>query len=153
MRRDTLVDFFDDLASIGGTFLIQDDGSRVRRMTYRDVAEAARRFAKDLATAGIHANDKVVIWAENSIEWVVAFWGAVIAGVVIVPVDFRVSEEYVRRIAGIVDAKAILVGEEVSTVENAGAKVWRLRDVISTSRAAHRRSMAGPWNLPEEYSG
>ena len=93
MRRDTLVDFFDDLASIDGTFLIQDDGSRVRRMTYRDVAEAARRFAKDLATAGIHANDKVVIWAENSIEWVVAFWGAVIAGVVIVPVDFRVSGE------------------------------------------------------------
>ena len=42
MRRDTLLDFFEDFASSTDLFLIHDDGYRVRQATYAEVAAAAR---------------------------------------------------------------------------------------------------------------
>ena len=113
MRRDTLLDFFEDFASSTDLFLIHDDGYRVRQATYAEVAAAARAFAARLDAAGIGADDKVAIWSENRIEWVVALWGCLLRRVVLVPVDFRASGDLLARIAAIVDAKAVLVGVEV----------------------------------------
>ena len=45
MRRDTLIDFFHDLARARGEFLVHDDGFRTRRYTYVQVARAARAQA------------------------------------------------------------------------------------------------------------
>ncbi len=52
-----------------------------------------------------------MIWSENRPEWLVALWGCLLARVVLVPVDYRASADLVTRIAGIVQAKAVLVGE------------------------------------------
>ena len=129
MRRDSLLDFFADFASIDEPFLVHDDGYRVRHATYRQVAEGARAFANRLAAAGIGADDKVVIWSENRIEWVVALWGCLLRRAVVVPVDFRASADLLARIAGIVEAKCVLVGEEVEAPAGLKARVWRLREL------------------------
>src|SRR5712671_6795872 len=113
MRRETLLDFFEDFASSNDTFVVHDDGYRVREATYRQLADAARAFAARLTAAGIREPDNVVIWSENRTEWLIVFWGCLLARVVVVPVDFRTSEDLLHRIAGIVNAKAILIGEEV----------------------------------------
>ena len=65
MRRDTLVDFFTDVAAGRGEFLVYDDGFRARSYTYADIAAAARGFAARLQAAGIRKSDKVVFWSEN----------------------------------------------------------------------------------------
>ncbi len=64
-RRETLLDFFADLAELEGDFLVWDDGYRTHRRTYRDVARAARGFAARLRGAGIGHGAKVVFWSEN----------------------------------------------------------------------------------------
>jgi long-chain acyl-CoA synthetase len=133
MPRETLVGFFEDLAAKTGEFLVYDDGFRTRRYRYREVADAARGFAGRLHEAGLRKGDAVLFWAENRPEWIAAFWGCVLAGVVVVPIDFRSSAEFARRVGGIVRARVALVGDDVTAAEadgrhglGAGIDVWRL---------------------------
>jgi long-chain acyl-CoA synthetase len=129
MPRETLLDFFADLGRTSGTFLVHDDGFRVRGWSYAEVAEAAQQFAGMLAAHGVGAGDKLVVWGENRPEWIVAFWGIVLRGAVVVPIDFRASADFLGRVARIVEAKAVLVGDEVDlpagTVD-AATPIWRL---------------------------
>src|ERR1041384_3743770 len=98
MRRETLLDFFEDVAGSDEIFIVHDDGYRVRQVTYRELAAQAAAFAQRLVAHGIGADDKVVFWSENRIEWIAAFWGCVQLGTVVVPVDFRASEDLLHRI-------------------------------------------------------
>src|SRR5580765_5363839 len=94
MRRDTLLDFFQDLSSARGEFLVHDDGVRSRAFSYQEVGRAARGFAARLTAAGIAKGDKVVFFSENRPEWIVAFWGCLICGVIVVPIDYRASPDF-----------------------------------------------------------
>jgi len=113
VRRDTLIDFFQDLVRIQGTFLAFDDGYRRREHTYEDAGRAARGFAARLANAGLAKGDKVVFWGENTPEWVVCYWGCLLAGVVVVPIDYRSSTDFVARVNGLVQARVLLIGDDV----------------------------------------
>ena len=44
MPRETLLDFFADLSRTTGTFLVHDDGFRVRSWTYAEVRPPLRRL-------------------------------------------------------------------------------------------------------------
>ena len=137
MARRTLLDFFDDLSSTEAAFLVYDDGYRTWSLTYKETAAAARAFAASLRAAGISKGRTVAIWSENRPEWIVAFWGCVIEGVVLVPIDYRASDAFLSKVADIVDAAAILVGEVVdaSSLQQGPRPVWPLPDV-RTRRAA-----------------
>ena len=130
MRRDTLLDFFEDLARLDGPFLVHDDGYSVRQTTYGQLAAASRTFQARLVAEGIRVGEHVVVWSENRNEWVAALWGAALAGVVLVPVDFRGSGDLLAKIAKIVDARAVLVGAEVTPPPGLTAPVWRLTECI-----------------------
>ena len=130
MRRDTLVDFFDDLARARGDFLVHDDGYRSRRFTYREVGRAARGFAARVHDAGLRKGDNVIFFSENRPEWIVAFWGCVLCGVVVVPIDYRASPDFLTRVSHIVAAKLVLVGQDVPSLrDTSGAPVWRLHEI------------------------
>lgn len=124
MRRDTLLDFFEDFSRHNDTFIVHDDGYRVRQTTYREVAALARRLARRFLEAGIAPGDKLVIWCENRTEWVVAFWATVLVRAVIVPVDFRASADFLVRISRIVEARLVLIGDEVGVPEGAAGAIW-----------------------------
>ncbi len=129
VRRETLLDFFEDLAALQGEFLVYDDGYRTRHRTYQEVARAARAFALKLRAQGIARGHKVVFWSENRPEWVAALWGCLLEGVIAVPVDYHSSAEFTGRIAEIVEARAILTGDSVRASELSGtAPPWKLAD-------------------------
>jgi long-chain acyl-CoA synthetase len=109
----TLIDVFRSLEGRRGEFVVHDDGYRVRRFSYAQVTAAARGFAARLGSAGVQRGDHVLLWGENSAEWLGCYWGAVIAGVVVVPIDYRSSAAFARKVAGIVNAKVVLAGTEV----------------------------------------
>jgi long-chain acyl-CoA synthetase len=109
----TLVDVFRTLESRRGAFLVYDDGYRVRRHSYAEVTRASRGFAARLAAAGLARGDKIILWGENRPEWLVAYWGATIAGVIVVPIDYRSSADFMERVRHIVGARVVVVGDEV----------------------------------------
>ncbi len=130
MRRTTLIDFFDDLAAKSGDFVVHDDSFRTRTFSYNDVGRASRTFAARLSAAGLTKGHKVVIFSENRPEWIVAFWGCLLLGVVVVPIDYRSSPDFLVRVATIVDAKVVLAGQDVPPIRGlAHTPVWPLHDL------------------------
>ncbi len=125
--RATLVDLFHDLQTHRGDFLVYDDGYRVHRHTYADVTRAARGFAARLSSSGLAKGDKVLFWGENRPEWIACFWGCLIAGVIVVPIDYRASAEFLTKVRRIVRARIVLIGEDVMRPDD-----WRADpDVLS----------------------
>jgi long-chain acyl-CoA synthetase len=114
MARRTLIDFFDDLARTPGEFLAYDDGYRKWTYTYREIADAARAWAMHLRERGLGKGDHLVIWCENRPEWIVVQWACLLEGIVLVPIDYRASIEFTLRVADIVSARLLVVGDTVA---------------------------------------
>jgi len=131
VARDTLIDFLADLSHARGIFLTYDDGYRSRAHTYAEVAAAARAFAARLQASGVRKGDALVFWSENRPEWIVAFWGCLIAGAVVVPIDYRAAAEFLERVCRIVTAKIVLVGQDVPPVDESriGMPIWKLHEL------------------------
>ncbi|MDH4063691.1 MAG: acyl--CoA ligase, partial [Acidobacteriota bacterium] len=109
----TLVDVFRSLERQRGEFVIHDDGYRVRRFSYGQVTRAARGLAARLLASGVGRGDKVLLWGENSAEWLACYWGALISGIIVVPIDYRSSAAFAGTVADIVQARVVLMGSEV----------------------------------------
>src|SRR5438094_10486519 len=73
-------------------------GFRPLASTYADLKATIGAAINYFDELGIRKGDRVLIWAENRLEWVAVFWACIAAGVIAVPVDFRFSEDLVRRI-------------------------------------------------------
>jgi long-chain acyl-CoA synthetase len=77
--------------------LVQVGGERI---TYTQLWDRAARVAGGLREAGISPGDRVAIRLPNSIDWVVAFFGGLMAGAVVVPVNTRFTEAEAAYIIG-----------------------------------------------------
>ncbi|MDR2210469.1 MAG: AMP-binding protein [Spirochaetaceae bacterium] len=76
------------------------------RLSFTAFAAECRRIARGLIAGGLKKGDRVALWAENRPEWMIVWMGAVIAGCVIVPVDYLVSDAECRNIISITGAGA-----------------------------------------------
>jgi acyl-CoA synthetase (AMP-forming)/AMP-acid ligase II len=86
------------------------------RLTFRELADAARAAAAALTTAGIRKGDRVAIWAPNSAEWVVAALGIALSGAVLVPLNTRLKGKEAAFILRRSGARLLLtVGEFLGT--------------------------------------
>ena len=135
MTRRTLLDFFADVTSDtsakNAQFLAYDDGYRTWTWTYGDLAAAARGFARRLRHEKVVAGQAIAIWSENRPEWIAALWGALLEGVVVVPIDYRTSPDFLLKVAGIVDARAILVGDAVdASALRSTRSVWNMAEIF-----------------------
>jgi steroid-24-oyl-CoA synthetase len=64
-------------------FLVYED----HRLTFVEHYRAAATFAHRLVDEGVAPGDRLAIAARNLPEWVVAFWGGVAAGAIVVPLN------------------------------------------------------------------
>ncbi|HEX3820947.1 MAG TPA: AMP-binding protein [Candidatus Sulfotelmatobacter sp.] len=90
----------------------QRRGYRTESFTYGKVLDLASRFANELDRRQIFRGDRVMIWGANSAEWVAAFFGCVLRGVVVVPMDDAASLDFVIRVAQQVDAKLLVAAHQ-----------------------------------------
>ncbi|MET9830805.1 FadD3 family acyl-CoA ligase [Streptomyces sp. NPDC006385] len=79
------------------------------RLTFADLADRVRRTAGAFAAAGVGPGDRVAVWAPNSAEWIVAAFGLLTAGGVLVPVNTRFRDEEAHDIVVRSGAKALCV--------------------------------------------
>jgi long-chain acyl-CoA synthetase len=87
-------------------------GLRQVSWSYRRVAEAALRFSRELAERGVGHGDRVMLWAENSPEWVAAFFGCTLRGAVVVPLDLESAPDFAARVRVQTSARLLLVSAE-----------------------------------------
>jgi acyl-CoA synthetase (AMP-forming)/AMP-acid ligase II len=85
---------------------------RERRFTYPEVNRRVNRLAHSLLDLGLKKGDKLAVLLENSVEIVEAFLAAAKTGIVIVPINFRLTSSDVEFITDNADAKAFIVHDE-----------------------------------------
>ena len=85
---------------------------RAQRWTYAQIATAAQEFALDLESRGINKGDRIMLWGKNSAEWVIAFLGSALCGVVVVPLDDGGAADFPSRVHAQVDAKLLVCSRE-----------------------------------------
>ena len=109
--RPHLAALLDDLRRLGSEkAVVRYAGIRRRVTTYADVATLAGRFAALLEQRNIAMGDRVVLWAENSAEWIAAFYGCLLRGVLAVPLDAYGASEFAARVTADVKPR-LLVGD------------------------------------------
>src|SRR3984885_115074 len=85
-------------------------GNRRRVTTYGEIATLAGRFASLLTKRGIGQGDRILIWADNSAEWIAAFHGCLLRGVLAVPLDANGTADFAARVAADVNP-SLAVGD------------------------------------------
>jgi long-chain acyl-CoA synthetase len=115
--RDHLATLLDDFRRYGREVaVVRYQGNRRRVTTYGEIAHLAGRFAALLNQRGIGPGDRVLLWAENSAEWIAAFHGCMLRGVLAVPLDAIGTVEFAARVTADVAPKltvgdALLLGQ------------------------------------------
>ena len=79
------------------------------RFTFAELVKRIRCAAGAFADLGVGKGERVAIWAPNSAEWIVAAFGLLTAGGVLVPVNTRFKPEEAGDIITRSAAKAVLV--------------------------------------------
>ena len=79
------------------------------RLSFAEVVDRIRCAAGAFADLGVSKGERVAIWAPNSAEWMIAAFGLLTAGGVVVPVNTRFKPEEAADIIGRSRAKAVLV--------------------------------------------
>jgi len=79
------------------------------RLTFADIVERIRCAAGAFAEFGVGEGERVAIWAPNSAEWIIAAFGLLTAGGVLVPVNTRFKADEAGDVITRSGAKAVLV--------------------------------------------
>ena len=97
---DTIVDFLREAAARHGPrdALLIKPAFRYIRWTYDRLWEDSGRVATLLQRRGLNKGDQAILWGPNSPHWVLAFFGCLRAGVVLIPLDLRSAPDYVSRV-------------------------------------------------------
>jgi long-chain acyl-CoA synthetase len=111
LMRDHLATLLDDFRRYDRQIaVVRFQGNRRRATSYGEIARLAGRFAALLAQRGIGPGDRVLLWGENSAEWIAAFHGCILRGALTVPLDAYGSAEFAQRVAADVRPK-VAVGD------------------------------------------
>jgi 4-hydroxybenzoate-CoA ligase len=99
-----------------------------RSLTYAGLETATRRFAGALQTAGIGPERRIVLLLQDTIDFPIAFWGALRAGVVPVPVNTLLTADTVAYILR--DSRTVAVAISAGLVAT-------LADTLRAAGLAH----------------
>ena len=116
------------------------------RFTFAEVVERIRCAAGAFADLGIGKGDRVAIWAPNSAEWIIAAFGLLTAGGVLVPVNTRFKTEEAGDIITRSGAKAVLVQKgflDQDYTAPAGIPVIDLKSDFLSSGSPFERAVSG----------
>ncbi|OBH10252.1 fatty acid--CoA ligase [Mycobacterium sp. E3247] len=116
------------------------------RLTFSEVVERIRCAAGAFAELGVDRGDRVAVWAPNSAEWIIAAFGLLTAGGVLVPVNTRFKTEEAGDIIARSGVKAVLVqkgflGQDFTAP--AGTPVIDLKSDFLSSGSPFERTVSG----------
>ncbi len=119
-----------------------------RELTYAALERATRCFAGALMAAGIGRERRLVLLLQDTIDFPIAFWGAIRAGVVPVPINTLLTPDTVRYILTDSRAEGVVISQPL--LATLGPILGGLRHVIvSAPDGAEPGGLADGWtSLP-----
>src|SRR6266404_5293046 len=143
LMHKTLATYLEDFLSRGNEpAFVHREGLRVKRWSYREIAKTSPQFARELEARGIEKGERVLLWAMNSPEWVSAFFGCLLRGVIVVPLDLQSERGFVKRVEAQVKAKLALCDASTSGLVEQTLPVIELDEL--SSQISHHSSNPYP---------
>ena len=103
-------------------------GLREEIWSYRRLGEGAAAVGSFLRhELGLPVGGRVIVWGPNSPRLVAAYFGVMLARLVLVPIDPLSPQDFVRRVAGKTRAAAVITGYGRLSIE--GSRVVSLEDL------------------------
>jgi long-chain acyl-CoA synthetase len=98
MSRKNLLTLLDEFARFGSDVaVVQRRDYRREKLTYAELSSYALFWSYALCGRGVGPGDRVLLWGPSSAEWVAAFWGILLRGAAVVPMDSAASPDFVQR--------------------------------------------------------
>jgi len=149
---ETLLDLLDDaVASFGDrpALGIRHDDGTTESWTYGDLERSSRAAAFRLRALGLQPGDRLLTWSPSSPELPATYFGAIRAGLVLVPLDLRMSKDAIVGIVASSGAKHLVIGTGRDAPDPAE---FGLGGFPSTSvEVIGARSGAAPDGLPTDW--
>lgn len=109
---------------------IRDYSSR-KEITWQIFNDKANRFANLLISRGIKKGDRVAILLMNCLEWLPIYFGALKAGALAVPLNYRYTSDEIEYCFNYSDASILVFGSEfISRVEPIIEKLPKINTAI-----------------------
>lgn len=116
---------------------------RDRSVTYGEIDAEASRFAGFCRSAGLQPGDRVLLLVDDGPEFFQVFLGAMKAGLVPVPVNFRMHSDELRHIVDDSAGRIIVVdGDKLAPLAEALKTIEDPPLIITTSKIAGQTSLA-----------
>jgi len=98
--------------------------------SYRELWDQSRRAATYLRNSGVAEGDRIVLWGPNRPEWVTTFFGAMIVGAIVVPLDVRSREDLLVRLEEQTEPVHLILGaEQAGSLQGAHPPITRLEEL------------------------
>ena len=114
-----------------------------RALTYAQWDERANRLANGLLARGLKKGDRVALLAYNAVEWMELYVGLSRAGLVAVPINFRLLAPEIGYIVAHAEAKAIVVQDALRPVVEQARAEWPIAPGCSILFGASAPAPAG----------
>ena len=139
MPRKNLLSLFAEFVRFGGDVaVVQRRGYRREKLTYAELYARVLFWSYALAGRGVGPSDRVLLWGPNSAEWVAAYWGILLRGAVVVPMDAAAAPDFVKR--AMKDAGVKLILRDRQHMELPGGPpsmiINDLKDVVASPQPA-----------------
>lgn len=145
MPSQSIAEFVPAFLKLGReTAYVHRRGYRVKKWSYADVGRLAYRFARELDARQIAMGARVLLWGESGPEWVAAFLGCALRGVVVVPMDQIASREFADRVAAEVDPRLAVISRDIAPGPGMAAMPRLILEDLLESLAAHSDLPLGP---------
>ena len=136
MPRQSLIEYFQpDSRPAREIAVAWRRGYRMIRWTYADLYRASAQFARELQTRSIAKGDRVLIWGENSGEWIAAFLGCMFCGAIAVPMDAIADAGFAARVIRQANVKLAVMARNLPSPDSALPVV--LLDDLSETVSTH----------------
>lgn len=89
--------------------LRKDDGSQ-QVWSYRELDRRSRLVAWRLRSRGLKRGERILTWSPSGPDLAATYFGAMRAGVILVPLDLRMAPDAIRRIADRSEARLLVIG-------------------------------------------
>jgi long-chain acyl-CoA synthetase len=113
MTRRTLVDLLEGATARYGdrtALRIRRDDGAIGAWSYRELDRRSRLAAWRLRSRGLKPGDRLLTWSASCPELAAVYFGAMRAGLILVPLDLRMAPATIRRIADRSGATQLAIG-------------------------------------------
>lgn len=89
-------------------FLQPLEGDTMLSLTYQELQERIESFAGYLQQQHVTKGMQLMIWSGSRVEWLIAYFAALLLGMIVVPLDINSKEEFMQRILATTDIRFLV---------------------------------------------